>query len=850
MAFAPDGRRVASAGGKDKPVVILWDASSGAVVRRIDAPPDAGWGVAFAGGGRLLVIESDAVAVFDVATGRETNRFAGHAGQVHAVAASADGRRFLSAGTDKTVRLWDLPTLAIAAPVAPNAPAPTANDPFSKAAEIRARLDADQKDDQELQAAFIEALRATAPALAEVPVGSEKQPSPYTRLALNSRRLGFDGLRFKAPADWGRRDMKWEFIMPAVDNKRGRAMNFWYITPLTGQMNGFTGYAHGKDEPIKGVDLPRKFRVIQSLEGGEIRPGSEYLIWFSFEAGTPEIPTYVKVDLVPPSPEVQERIAASAAALKRSVKFPEPVHAASVAPDGKRVLAASSSAVYEGELEAGKVQKRWDGSGMDPRTTAFSPDGKLAAVGCGDGKMLIVDIDAGKDLRACEGHSGAVRCVAFLPDGKRVVSGGEDRTARLWDAATGKQVRAFEGHTDQVLCLAVSPDGRRIATGPSIEDKAARVWDTATGRLVAKLEGNTEAVYALAFSADGKTVLTGGEDASLRLFDAATGRPIRQFKPNNGGRVHATTILPGGKLAVVGGDNAFLTFWSVERGRYLSAYETASPGVAALAPSPGGQFLSAGGDGVVGLWTPPRAEAAPAGTAPRQADLDFLKSVSRDLDDADLADLAERKDLRIDSEEGIDDAGLEHLARLVNLEGLSIHQTARIRGPGLAHLAKLPKLTKLNLSSGLSDKAVARLAPLKELKRLSLDHTDLRDSGMAALKGMTTLTELSLDETKVTDAGLSALKGMVQMERLSLGNVSVRGPGLANLKGMSRLKSLSFVAVAQYKPSPLTDAGLVHLENLPALDFLNLGETSVTDAGMAAARKIKPLILQRQVVAS
>jgi hypothetical protein len=99
-----------------------------------------------------------------------------------------------------------------------------------------------------------------------------------------------------------------------------------------------------------------------------------------------------------------------------------------------------------------------------------------------------------------------------------------------------------------------------------------------------------------------------------------------------------------------------------------------------------------GADGVVCLWSPPRAEAAPAGPTPTQADLDFLKTVSRDLEDADLADLAERKDLRIDHEEGIDDAGLEHLARLVNLEELSIQRTARIRGAGLAHLAKLPKL--------------------------------------------------------------------------------------------------------------------------------------------------------------
>lgn len=681
------------------------------------------------------------------------------------------------------------PATVPAAPATPNAPSPAAL--LAKAAEARRQLDANEDGDKHmtLQLAFNAALRAAAPGLTEVAVGSAEQPAPFTRVMLNSQRLGFDGLRFKAPASGPRQDMKWEFIMPAVDNDRGRAMEAWYIMPLEGEMIGFTGYSLGKDEPVEGVDLTKKYHVVQQLGHGQIRPGGEYLIWFSFEAGSPEIPTYVKMDLVAPHPEVQARIQASEAALQRTFELPESACGLGASPDGRRVLMAAGSTVYSGDVETGQVAKRWDGPAGNVRAVAFSPDGKLAAVGCGDGKVLLVDVEAGKELHACVGHTGGLRCLAFLPDGKHVVSGAEDHTARLWDVATGMEVRKFEGHTDQVLCLAVSPDGRRLATGPSIGDKVARVWDVTTGELLARLEGNGEAVYALAFSPDGKAVLTGGEDTSLRLYDTTSGRPIRRFKPDNGSSPHAMAFLPDGRRVAVGTQGGFVGFWSATTGRPIRYYEGPLVPIQLLALAPGDRLLTGTDDRTVRLWTLPPAGSSAAEMPPTKADLTYLHRVIEDLEATTPEDLIDLTELYLNAR--ADDAGLAHLARLTNLESLGINGAPKVRGAGLTHLKTLTRLQRLNLSqSAVGDAGLVHIAPLTRLESLQLAGTRVTSAGVRHLKALTNLKSLDLENDAVGNVAFETLIDLPNLETLNVARTKIDDQGLSLLRGFKKLKTL------------------------------------------------------------
>jgi RNA polymerase sigma factor (sigma-70 family) len=117
VAFAPDGKTFAAGygdwneGSRDLAggAVVLWDAAAGKEVRRLDdqvAPVQA---IAFAPDGKALaaVTLNSSVLIWDPATGRRQAGSSGHQAAIRAVLFGS-GRTLLTAGNDRTVRVWDL----------------------------------------------------------------------------------------------------------------------------------------------------------------------------------------------------------------------------------------------------------------------------------------------------------------------------------------------------------------------------------------------------------------------------------------------------------------------------------------------------------------------------------------------------------------------------------------------------------------------------------------------------------------------------------------------------------------------------------------------------------------------
>ena len=108
IAFDPNGRFLVAGGVNRKATV--WDVASGELLKTLEGHTARVAGVAVARDGRIATASHDGTVRLWDADRRLLRSFEAHAGKVESVVFSADGTRLVTAGSDKSVRMWDLAT--------------------------------------------------------------------------------------------------------------------------------------------------------------------------------------------------------------------------------------------------------------------------------------------------------------------------------------------------------------------------------------------------------------------------------------------------------------------------------------------------------------------------------------------------------------------------------------------------------------------------------------------------------------------------------------------------------------------------------------------------------------------
>jgi WD40 repeat protein len=192
-------------------------------------------------------------------------------------------------------------------------------------------------------------------------------------------------------------------------------------------------------------------------------------------------------------------------------------------------------------------------------SVAFSPNGKLLAMGDTRDTIRLWLVAENEQLFTCEGHTDWVQSVAFSPDSQILASGSDDCTVRLWDVTTGECLRIFSGHNHWVRSVAFSPDGLTLAS--SSDDKTVRLWEVETGKCLQNLPGHTSRVYGVAFSPDGNLLASASADRTVRLWDITTGECL-QILQGHSRSVRSVTFNRAGTILATGSSDRTIQLWA------------------------------------------------------------------------------------------------------------------------------------------------------------------------------------------------------------------------------------------------------------------------------------------------
>lgn len=120
-----------------------------------------------------------------------------------------------------------------------------------------------------------------------------------------------------------------------------------------------------------------------------------------------------------------------------------------------------------------------------------------------------------------------IYAVAFSPDGKLLAIGSVDGNIKLWHIADGQQLLSYKGHSKSALSIAFSPDSKILASCSS--DHTVKLWNVSTGECIKTLQECTDLVYSIVFSIDGQIIAGSGSDGTVQLWNISDGKSFKSL---------------------------------------------------------------------------------------------------------------------------------------------------------------------------------------------------------------------------------------------------------------------------------------------------------------------------------
>lgn len=559
ISFSADGKRLTCSGTYGN--LVLVDIQTGQVLRHVLTGGDLAGGMAVDPTGRWLAADAGKshLGLWDLITGDRVAFLSGHSRSITSVAFSRDGRRILTGAYDNRAILWDRATGdQVQSFLGPQSISKVALSPDGK---------------QAATASYINEIL-----LWDVDSGKRLRTIPceslsVSRLAFSpdGRQLVILGARYKA----FEQTVHWTLWETATGRKLLSHEGKDVLPDIAFSPDG-KQLVYGGGEMLDGwKDGPGPITVWNVASGKKVRSFLAHDAPVLSLKFTPDGRQLFTSDGI-------QGILWDWATLKQIRTFDlglwQDISSISLSGDGNTVLTAQTPPMIW-ELATGKTLHQFH-SKDQLLHTALSADGRrMVAVGqnyrAKKSWLVTWDADRPSKLRSVTDLPFSVDYLAITPDGAKALTaisgfgqGVEKSAAMLWDVATGKRLQAFDFAGSSVAAIAISNDGRRIAVGDQ-EYKIA-VFDAADGRKLHSLNPSSM-IHTLVFSRDGQQLAVSygyDNEAGISIWDVEGGKRLREAEAC-GDNFTTLAFSHDGRLLLGGAYHGRVLLWDATSGRKI-----------------------------------------------------------------------------------------------------------------------------------------------------------------------------------------------------------------------------------------------------------------------------------------
>ena len=210
---------------------------------------------------------------------------------------------------------------------------------------------------------------------------------------------------------------------------------------------------------------------------------------------------------------------------------------------------------------------------------------------------------APKLIRVMMGHASAMRVIKFSPDGKKLAGGTEDGVLIVWSVQSGEVLMSHKLHRDHIYCLAWTSDSKAVASAGCSLGVAVR--DAESGAQLVDEIACGGSVFGATFGSQSDVLVVCGSFTGILVFDelqrgkAAT---LRHRLEGHEGSVQSVALSPDDRHVASGGDDKTLRVWEAATGQQIRVIEGIMLWAQVVVWSPDGSYLVSGGADALRVW--------------------------------------------------------------------------------------------------------------------------------------------------------------------------------------------------------------------------------------------------------